>query len=157
MKKIIFCDIDGVLSCVSSLWRLDPLLLKRLGVIIEATDCSLVISSSWRQETLEKTIEYLSDENEYGMNGIKFPFCDRIIGVTDRLYFQDYRGNWQHKKRGFEIKKWIEDNHFTGNYVILDDDADFLEEQLPFWVATHPLDGIDDTDVIETIEILNRD
>jgi hypothetical protein len=43
--------------------------------------------------------------------------------------------------RGEEIQAWI-DVHKPDSYLILDDDRDMLESQLPFFVKTHPTDGI---------------
>jgi hypothetical protein len=38
----------------------------------------------------------------------------RVIGMTPRLYQQ----------RGEEIQQWIDDNEFTGKFIIIDDDSD---------------------------------
>jgi len=156
-KKILFLDFDGVITNCDSRFKLNKDKLDLLGKIIDATDCCLVISSSWRKHTLEKTIEYLSDDTEFYMNGMKFPFCDRIIGVTERLYYEGEDGKFKTRIRGVEVKKWIDDNHFDGNYVILDDDIDFLKEQIPYFINTHPLDGIDEADVENAIKILNKE
>jgi len=157
-EKIIFLDFDGVITNVRSGWRMDVELLKRLGKIIDATDCCIVISSSWRTEDVESTKEFLSDPNQWGCTYTTFPYCDRIIGVTKRLYSSTLNkfSARVHMPRGNEIKQWMEDNNFTGNYVILDDDQDMLEEQLPYFINTHPLDGLDDNDVEKAIEILNK-
>ena len=146
INKVIFLDFDGCIS-VYPYYRLDKDKLDLLGKIIEATDCSLVISSSWRSYDVQSTIDELSDEMKYHNNGMKFPFCDRIVGVTERL---------KHRHRGLEIKKWIEDNNFKGKYVILDDDTDFLKEQKKFFVKTNELDGLSEQNVEKAIKILNR-
>ena len=157
-NSIIFLDFDGVITNVQSRFKLNKKKLDLLGQIIDTTNCSLVISSSWRKNTIKDTIKYLSDDSQFFMNGMKFPFCDRIIGVTDRLAYENEKtGYWEYKKRGEEIKKWINDNSFTGNYVIIDDDHDFLDEQVPYCVFTHPLDGIDKNDVEKVIQILNKE
>ena len=61
MEKIIFLDIDGVLATPEYLkdgqWALNPDKQKLLGEILAETDAKIVLSSSWRYATLEKTKE----------------------------------------------------------------------------------------------------
>jgi len=117
-----------------------------LGKIIEATECSLVISSTWRKEDVPATIVALSDETDYFNNGMKFPFCDRIIGVTDLL----------HCDRGLEIARWIKENNYKGKYVILDDMDEMLKEQKPYFIMTDLWKGLTVNDVEKAIKILNK-
>ena len=58
--KIIFLDIDGVISTEKSHYALDKDACNLLGKIIDATDAKIVISSSWRKNTVEATKEYLT-------------------------------------------------------------------------------------------------
>lgn len=53
--KIIFLDIDGVISTEKSHYTLDKDACDLLGKIIDATDANIVISSSWRRNTVEDT------------------------------------------------------------------------------------------------------
>ena len=145
ISKIIFLDFDGCITNYASSFKLNPDKLTLLGKIIEATDCSLVISSTWRSDDVKTTIEKLSDPSDFYNNGIVFPFCNRIVGVTDRI---------EYAKRGVEIAKWIKDNNFTGRYVILDDMSDMLNEQKPYLVLTDLWEGLTDTDVEKAIRIL---
>jgi len=145
IDKIIFLDFDGCITNYASSFRLNPDKLKLLGKIIEATNCSLVISSTWRNYDVKTTIEKLSDTLDYYNNGITFPFCDKIVGVTDRI---------SQGRRGIEIAKWLKDNKFTGKYVILDDVDEMLEEQKPYFIQTDLWEGLTDTDVEKAIKIL---
>jgi hypothetical protein len=145
VDKIIFLDFDGVITTYKSSFRLDPDKLTLLGKIIEATGCGLVISSTWRSYDVQSTIEELSDNMNYYNNGIAFPFCDRIVGVTDRI---------DPAKRGLEIAKWIKDHRFTGKYLILDDMSDMLDEQKPYFINTDLWEGLNNTDVEKAITIL---
>lgn len=70
-------------------------------------DVRIVVTSTWRRgrtvEKLNKILKYHRVFDE-----------DKIIDKTPCL----------NTERGYEIKKWIEDNNFTGDFVILDDDSD---------------------------------
>jgi len=61
MTKLIFLDIDGVLSGLdkNNLWTLleDKQLL--LGKIIAETGAKIVLTSTWRLHTLIETKEYM--------------------------------------------------------------------------------------------------
>jgi len=147
IDKIVFLDFDGCITNYASCFRLNPDKLTLLGKIIEATDCSLVISSTWRSYDIATTIEKLSDPLDYYNNGIVFPFCDRIVGVTDKISQQ---------RRGIEIAKWIKGNNFTGRYVIIDDVDEMLDEQKPYLVLTDLWGGLTETDVEKAIKILQK-
>jgi len=147
IDKIIFLDFDGVITNYESGFKLNPDKLKLLGKIIDITGCNLVISSTWRSNDVKTTIEKLSDPLDYYNNGIVFPFCDKIVGVTDRI---------NQAKRGVEIAKWIKDNNFIGQYVILDDMGEMLEEQKPYFVMTDLWEGLTDSDIEKAIKILQK-
>ena len=147
-NKIIFLDFDGVITNCESGYRLNPEKLLLLKQIIDATGCSLVISSSWRCDDLQTTIDDLlhnADLKKYN-GGIVFPYCDRIVGVTKRIHSAN-------AGRGKEIAKWIKDNNYTGKYVILDDMDEMLEEQKPYFVMTDLWEGLTETDVEKAIKI----
>jgi len=122
MIKILFLDIDGVVNSVETARRaqkkggiigIDPHLSLLVHRIIEATDCKVVLSSTWRliPASLEECRE-------------KFP----IISVTPSL-----RGCI----RGKEIQVWLDTMGFNDvKYAILDDDGDMLPEQIPNFFQT---------------------
>jgi len=53
--KVIFLDIDGVLTTANKKWTFDENCVKHLVDIINETDAYIVISSSWRSYDLEET------------------------------------------------------------------------------------------------------
>ena len=168
MKKIIFLDIDGVLAIPSCLkdgmWALSDDKQKLLGDLIKATNCEIVLSSSWRYHSLEKTKEHMQSEG--------FLFNDNLIGVTIRAYQYLEKGTKIHLSipRGVEIKQWIDANINSENgknwkrkkigkdysYVILDDDSDMLLEQKDFFIRTNPEKGLTKENVEQAIKILNE-
>lgn len=161
--KVIFLDIDGVLNSEKTckdwhkktgkggyggwfneddvcthenvLWGID--LFNNLKTIVDQTGAVIVISSTWRKHfSLSKFKEMFS---VYGWNNP--PIIDKT-------------GNHIHRHRGCEIKSWL-DGRDVKSYVILDDDTDFLPEQLPFFVNTDGRIGLSEGDATKAIEILN--
>lgn len=153
-QQVIFLDVDGTITTLDSKWQLNPEKFKILGEILDKTNAKIVISSSWRRDTLENTIEFLTNTeiNPY-VNNNPFPFVDKIIGQTDRL---PYSRMSEKDHRGREIKKWIEDNNYTGKYIIIDDDCDFLEEQIPYHLWTKWDTGLEESDIQKALDILNE-
>lgn len=168
MEKIIFLDIDGVLAIPSCLkdgmWALSDQKQKLLGKILDETDAKIVLSSSWRYATLERTKEHMESEG--------FLFNDKLIGVTIRAYQYLEKGTKIHLSipRGVEIKQWI-DTHIHSDkgknwemkkigkdytYVILDDDTDMLLEQKAHFLNTNRVIGLNDDIVERAVAILNN-
>jgi hypothetical protein len=168
MVRIIFLDIDGVLATPEHLkdkqWALNPEKQKMLGKILAQTDAKIVLSSSWRCATLEKTKEHMEKEG--------FLFNDKLIGVTIRAYQYLEYGMPVHLSipRGVEIKQWI-DTHIHSdnginferkklgkdfNYVILDDESDMLLEHKNNFIHTKGDIGLTVNDVRTAVKILNK-
>lgn len=168
MDKLIFLDIDGVISTEKSRYALDKDACNLLGKIIDATDAKIVVSSSWRRNTVEDTKNELTTVRH--LVPFPFPYTDRIIGVTIRAYAYVMQGVHLSIPRGVEIKQWI-DTHIHSdngnnwdrkeigvdfNYVILDDDSDMLLEQAEHFIKTDTYLGLSEYDVARAISILNR-
>jgi predicted Fe-Mo cluster-binding NifX family protein len=166
-KKIIFLDVDGVVN--SDNWYnktrgrsgdFDPEAIALLNQL-EAIGAEVVISSSWG-ESADKPLKDV---------GLKLP----IVGHTEHFY-QDLL------TRGNEIEKWIQVNfggmgtrygvdddgfpyyrkHYGDNiqdyeYVIFDDDSDFLLGQVDNFIRTDRLTGLTQADIDKAIKILNRE
>jgi hypothetical protein len=143
--SIIFLDIDGVLNkglVYSNSPQEDVIINKHYGwmnrslienfnELISETNAHIVVSSSWRYDTLNKNQRMLS---AFNING-------KVIGQTPELSHESCRGD--------EIKAWLKSNEkligktytqFT-DYIILDDCECVLTEQLPFFLKTDPYVG----------------
>jgi len=176
MKKYLFCDVDGVLNSqdwlnsdsaqefktfqkeerCNKLW-FDPNAIQLLTEIVLATECEIVISSSWRKG---RTVEQLQDI----FREVGFCHPGKIIDKTDSFY------NWLKPRvhcpsvRGLEIRVWLEtnvkmvnpDHQNEYNYCIIDDDTDMLYEQRNNFVNTDPQTGLTLDNVSKVIEILNK-
>ncbi len=109
--KIIFLDIDGVLNCEKTcrtsgcVFPIDPHKVVLLDRIIQATECKVVLSSSWRhhaegRKNARKAVDFF-DTTDRTLNGF----------------------------RGDEISSWLEHYPEVEKYAILDDDSDFKNWQ----------------------------
>lgn len=157
--KIVFLDIDGVLTSLDCRMKLDQKNIDRLGKIIEATDAKLVITSSWRRHKLEDTIKELTTDS-WRHAGAIFPYRDKIIGHTRRLYCFDLNDPDTHflSVRGLEIENWLRIEGKDLNiesFVIIDDDSDMLLQHAPYFVKTDTYKGLSDKNVDKAIRILN--
>jgi hypothetical protein len=152
--KIIFLDIDGVLALVhknrddyGSLFHQE--FVDNLKMIVDKTDAKIVISSSWRKDGLDTILQMWKFRN---MPGEVIDITPSItlqrgmIGFYKDISEQrksEYRG--YSIPRGCEISYWLKEEasfqrinwsceeqikllqkSLVKNYVILDDDSDFL-------------------------------
>lgn len=157
--KVIFLDIDGVLNHETHYtWLMEtdeptplqrvhpysefnPESCKILNRIIDETNAKIVLSSTWR------------------LDGI--PYMNNIfkhVGIFHKLY--DVTPSLAYKYdttlcRGKEIDEWLSKHPEVTKYVILDDDTDMEEHQLPFFIKTDPYkDGLNNEVANKVIEIL---
>lgn len=176
--KILFLDMDGVLNSMPDedvrltwkndkelymhrLYGIDPELAKKLKKIIDATDCKIVVSSSWRYfkdhhvegEDWRKTLAELAEFD-----------VSRFIGNTPDIMS---RGAWcsgyERRRRGLEIQMWLENNTDIaepGKYTfcVLDDETGditpVIKENV---IETNYKTGLSDNNVELAIKILNKD
>ena len=156
--KIIFLDFDGVITTEKSLFNLDKDKCDMIQTIVNETGAKIVISSSWRRNTLDKTIEYLTTISE------RVPFVvswiDDIVDVTSRMYGFKLSSKGEHYQisRGEEIARWLKENESIDidSYVILDDDVDMLYLQKDNFIHTCSFDGMTRSNMYEAIRILNK-
>ena len=165
-RRICFLDVDGVVNSSNYFYRtkgragdFDPEAIALLNQL-KAIDAEVVISSSWG----ESAIKPLQDV------GLELP----IIGVTEHFH-----SDWL--CRGNEIEKWLIHkfggmatkygknhagipyhrayNHDHGDYeyVIFDDDTDFLLGQKDNYIRTDYETGLTQADIDKAIKILNRE
>lgn len=185
MEKIIFLDIDGVIATPKTIkdgmFHLTPECEDNLKYILDNTYAKIVLTSSWRYNTVEVTKVY--------MNNMGFNLTPHIIDVTIRAYQYLDKNQKIHLSipRGVEIKQWM-DTHLiypwyayperhkeweilneNGSfkimkhgelgkdyqYVILDDDTDMLLEHKDHFVWCNPDDGLMFSKACQAIEILN--
>ena len=148
--RVIFLDIDGVLSHYKSRWNIDPQKVALLEEILKSTGAKIVVSSSWRvgcrdgKDFVDKMFStWRSELNSQKRDSL---FIESIIDVTDHMG----------RERGDEIQRWLDAHEDeVETYVILDDDNDMLEEQLFNFVQTDGWYGMSDRTVELATQILN--
>lgn len=147
--KIIFLDFDGVISTHEKGMNLDTSKIALLEEILSATGAKIVVTSSWRvgtrnaEEFVNKLFNFHRSRDKVTSGSL---FVDSIYDVTDTM------GN----DRGDEVQRWI-DEHIDQieQYVILDDENDYLDEQLFNFVQTDEYEGLTSREVKLCIKILN--
>ena len=132
--KLIFLDIDGVIATPRTGNRIDRTLMERAIEIATRTGASIVISSSWKEETLEKTLR-------------KLPAAlrEHIVGQTPNL-------NNVETLKSREIDSflnWFERQHeLIENYIIIDDVYEgFSFQKIVHLVKTDTYEGLTEEDV----------
>lgn len=148
MKPVIFLDFDGVLNSLASTLALggcgsrqfDPVCVRLMARLADAADAAVVISSAWRiGSNVEELRLILSRYSE--------ALADRVVGVTGS-------GGPQ---RGNEIAAWLAEhpNEHNRSFVIIDDDADMLDGQLPHFVQTRHRDGFGVPEYLRALEVIS--
>ena len=149
--KVLFLDIDGVLATVADSAKNgnDPFFLpsrtvELLNSVCERTDCSVVVSSTWRK---------LPDLDTRGIM--------RAAGFSGRFADTWKTPEHWHGIRGDEIAEWISDFRRTAavrlRFAIVDDDSDFHEWQRTRLVLTDGAVGMTELDADALVEMLNTE
>lgn len=163
--RVLFLDIDGVLN--SHDWfklrrkeaptgasqserlvrDLDPRAVGRLNIIMDQTDASCVLSSTWRTGFgLDATREALS---RYGFEK------RRLISATPDFAMPTESGLFVGARRGSEIQAWLNEHPECDSFAIVDDDSD-MGPLLPRLVATSMAYGLTDSEMVRLIYRLSR-
>ena len=144
--KVIFLDFDGVIT-IPPRWYIKADKIKYIKRIVDETDAKIVVSSSWRMDTVEETKDsIIYKEKRCPRNQMLYWLIDNLYDVT-----HTYK-----TLRGQEIKDWLEEHPEVENYVIIDDDNDMLDEQLYHFVQTNFEDGITEVEAVRAIKVLNK-
>jgi hypothetical protein len=152
IESVLFLDIDGVVSpfkgqtspgkvqLVTEASLFPPERIKLLNQIVLATDCEIVISSTWR---LNHTLIWFEEMM------VAAGFIGKLLSVTPHR---------PGKPRGQEIAAWLA-AHKTEHFVILDDlyqqgPKEEMGHLLPFLVRTQHDVGLTEEDAEKAIKIL---
>lgn len=131
--NVLFLDYDGVVN--TPMWNdsgthcgyaiRDKVnnfqAVQWVSELCQKYDLKIVVTSTWRFDPNYK--EALIN------GGLRSDI--EIIGRTNNLNKAGERNI-----RGKEIKEWLDSHKDVKKYIIIDDDRDFLKDQLPFLVKT---------------------
>jgi hypothetical protein len=148
--KIIFLDIDGVLTTKSTGWKgFHPECLNALKFILDKTDAQMVLSSCWRHGFIDWPTGKLIDAKD-SITVIKRWFTDagwspelanRLISSTPDFVCRDVESPFESGHRGTEISEWLKKHPEVTAFCILDDDCD-MEPHGDRHVHTHEEMGL---------------
>lgn len=127
--KVIFLDIDGVITSVRTSWyNFDIHALHFLRWICNTADVKIVISSTWRYQYTKAFWTTIFQDTLHD------DFRTPHIVSTDR--------------RGGEINAWLKKHKEVKRYLILDDDSDMLKSQIKSFRKTRSMDGLMSDDMM---------
>ena len=163
-RKYLFLDLDGVLNTgkysnyleENKLLQFDedgaifdPNAVKNLQYIIDKTHAEIILTSTWRYDGLDRMLQLWKNRDMPSV----------LVDITPDLFRHGERR--PKGLRGLEIYDWLNYGrgsdyraHYT--YAIVDDEDDFLEQQLEHLVLTDPMKGITKEVANKIISILNR-
>lgn len=146
--KVIFLDFDGVIT-IPPKWYLKADKIKWVKKIVDETEAKIVVSSSWRMESVEETIDKMIGIPKRCPHNKMFNwFIDNLYDVTPWVGLGGGRGG--------QIQKYLNEHPEIENYVIIDDDSDMWDSQLYHFVQTNFEDGITETEANRAIKVLNK-
>lgn len=150
--KVIFLDFDGVIT-IPPKWYINANKIKYIKRIVDETEAKIVVSSSWRMNTIGETIDkMIGRPKRCPRNKMLYWFIDNLYDVTPWFCDNEYKDTG----RGGEIQTWLNKHPEVDNYVIIDDDNDMLDSQLFHFVQTNYEDGITELETKWAIKILNK-
>ena len=155
MNNIIFLDFDGVVNTIY--WSQGPdgvynqnafksghqelnnkQAIGWLNELYRQCPYDIVVSSTWRLGMSVEELQLLLLKSGFSPE-------IRVIGKTPILYTE----------RGEEIQQWIDENEFTGKFIIMDDDSDMchLKDKL---VQTNTYIGITFYDFRKALKLFQK-
>ena len=152
--KVIFLDIDGVLNCAGYRQEkmkeghfsvvIQPEHLNRLKKIVESTDASIVLISSWRKFwQREGNIDSAGKEIEQAF-------------ARTGLFVADKTPVLQDGSRSHEVELWLRNRPYVEQFVILDDNDFYWSKKLrKHWVKCPGDTGLTDQLVETSVEVLS--
>lgn len=148
--RLLFLDIDGVLTTTVSPLELVPSCVQRLQNVLTVSGARLVLSSSWRIEGIGADSEFQIRLKRVcrEMDGHSGRFEDivrRLHGATSSLPDQ---------RRQDEIEEYV-GRHEPDRFAAVDDWVhDFTVPPPPWLVLTDPDSGLDEAAEKSLLEIL---
>jgi len=142
--RILFLDVDGVMNTTANHPTNSEVFtrcaVESLREIVTVTGCEVVISSTWREDKMDRLHEVLK---AHGLGIVS----KNIIGSTPLLDCTDY------PTREDEIDCWLHSNGWPQSLAILDDEP-FAGNLKPWLVQTSCEIGLTKPHARRAIELL---
>ena len=167
--KIIFLDIDGVLTNESSLQKkyeyrlrhneyiseIDKQCIKRLSVIVQMTGAKIVLSSSWRNDW-KNGIEQLKFEKSKWLQYLFDQYHIEIIGITPMIPRTEKQNEKYHSWRENEIMYYLKNHNDIKSFCVIDDEIFDLFTLKHYLVKTNRKYGLQESHIKEAFKILKK-
>ena len=146
--RVLFLDIDGVLnserSCAAfdgyphdftakAMGMFDMVAVALIRKLCHKTDCSIVLSSTWRITSAPHEVA----------NGLDLPVMDKTPVLNG--------------PRGIEIAAWLNEHPEVTKYAIVDDNSDMLPDQMCRFVQTNFQTGLSLDDYRQLKHLLRKE
>ena len=174
MDRYLFLDIDGVLNTIRYNDYLiehgevetdedgaifDPEAIANLAYIVKnVPDLKIVITSTWRFKGWD-WMNSLWEKRQLPGRIYSFTPALDIVCFKDLLNQKNSNSTFPYGTRGLEINEWLRLNVKKGtphNYVILDDEIDYLAVQENCVVLCDPYKGLTKNVAERTIHLLTK-
>ena len=124
---------------------MEDFLIRHLKKIIDATNAKIVLRSSWRWgywSTGNDRLDYLELVEKLSSFGI---------------FLADITPAFSSNDREKEILWWLDNNFEHGNFIILDDEANYFHLLSPYVVKTDRALGLTQKEVTKAINMLTKE
>ena len=124
---------------------MEDFLIRHLKRIIDATNAKIVLSSSWR-------LGYWSTGND------RLDYLELVGKFNDfEIFIADITPAFSSNDREEEILWWLDNKFESGNFIILDDEANYFNLLLPYVVKTDCAVGLTQKEVTKAINMLTKE
>jgi hypothetical protein len=145
VERLLILDFDGVIRSGRLNFKLDPVCVAYLNMLLVETQASVVVSSSWRGDTVEPMRALLQSWGVWA----------RVVGVTpDLSRYDGQTGLYIGGTREQEILQWLAKHDASKRFVILDDEDAGFDVLRPWLVLTDHEVGLTARDVEQACRIL---
>lgn len=156
--KVVFLDVDGVLNSEDyymehqeniALQQIDEACVERLKRIVDATDATIVLSSSWRGGW---------DKNPQNID----PYCMQLVNALAKygMSISDKTSYLETWDRSREVQLWLKSQKEKVDSFLILDDYDYNWQERGYeehWIQTNFADGgLKEEHIEASIRILNR-
>lgn len=144
---VVFLDWDGVFRCtfITTITRdiVNRNAVAYLNDVILHCNCHVVVSSMHRGGRSKA-------ELEEELAGFGF------VGLSLHEDFKTRQPLTPNEPRGKQVRDWLKNHKEVKDYLIIDDDSDWVKGQWPHWVMVDGQEGFQATNYKVAIQLFNQ-